>query len=453
MVGVAVGLVTVPVMARVLGTSGLGIYTAALAYVGIFGSLTQLGLNAAAVQRMASEPEREAQWFGALVRMRLLLSIAMTFLCVVSIPFVLDTENAQLVALIFVPTIITSATYSLMSVFQTRLRAAVPQALTVAQNLLWLTTVVVLGLMGGGTVAFAIGYMLTALALAVMQIVATRRLAGISWGDGWSLWRPLGRVALPLGIAAVMIFIYYRIDAVLLLELAGPDEAGIYGAAYRFLDALLFLPAVVMATFYPVLSAVFERDPARGRLLVQRCAEVMWVITLPCLVVTLVLAEEIISLLLGSEFARSAVVLPILMAALVSIGFGSLAGFLAPILGLQWRLALYATVGAVANVALNVVLIPPYGAVGSATATLVTEVLTMTLMFAAALLALRMRLALGRFAGALLAAAGMGIVLLLLRPLGVVVALLGGALVYPLLLLALRAVRLDELRALRSSEY
>ena len=43
-----------------------------------------------------------------------------------------------------------------------------------------------------------------------------------------------------------------------------------YGAAYRFLSPLLFLPAAVMSSFFPVLSAVHEHDPDRVRRLVQR---------------------------------------------------------------------------------------------------------------------------------------------------------------------------------------
>ena len=444
-IGIAVALVTVPVMARTLEPDGFGVFTAGVAYVGIFGSLTSLGLNAAAVQRMAADPERESEWLGALVGTRLVLALTMTALCLASIPLIFAAEDdAQLVTLILTATIIPSATGSLMAVFQTRLRAGLPQSLTVAQNLMWLGTVVALALAGADVVGFAIGFACVAVALALLQIAATRHFVAISWHLAWSLWRPLVRLALPLGIASIMTFIYYRIDAVLLLTIAGAEEAGIYGVAYRFLDAVIFLPAIVMATMFPVLSAVFERDPDRTRRLVQRCAEVMWILTLPLFAVTLALSEPIVALLFGDAYERSAVVLPILMGALVSIGFGMLAGLLAPVLGLQWRLALYATVGALANVGLNLLLIPPYGAYGSASATLVTELLTMTLMFATALRALHMRLALGRFAGALGAAAGLFAVSTALRPVGLLPAILGGTLVYALLLAALRVVRIDD---------
>ena len=147
-----------------------------------------------------------------------------------------------------------------------------------------------------------------------------------------------------------------------------------------------------MSSFFPVLSAVHAHDPARVRRLVQRAAELMTVISLPILAVTIALSDQIVDLLYGDQFARTADVLPVLMIAFVSICFGSLAGFLAPLLNLHWRLALYSGVGAIANIGLNVWLIPQATARSAPRgSTVVTEVLTMTLMLGTALWTLRLR--------------------------------------------------------------
>ncbi len=105
------------------------------------------------------------------------------------------------------------------------------------------------------------------------------------------------------------------------------------------------------------------------RRLVQIAADVMAVVSLPVLAVTVALSDQIVALLYGPEFAASAEVLPILMLAFVLICYGTLAGYLAPLLNLLWRLALYAAIGAALNIAMNVVLIPRCGALGSAGAT------------------------------------------------------------------------------------
>jgi O-antigen/teichoic acid export membrane protein len=250
-----------------------------------------------------------------------------------------------------------------------------------------------------------------------------------------------------------MITIYYQVDSVLLLQIAGPAEAGLYGAAYGFLSPLNFLPAAVMASFFPVLSAVYHHDPARARRLVQICAEIMAVVGLPILAGTIALSGPIIHLIYGAKFHHAAGLMPILMIAFVIICFGSLAGFLAPLLGLQWRFALYTSIGAIANVAMNLVLIPSYGAYGSAWATVSTEALTMTPMMITALWVMRLRLKLGKMLRTVILAGAMTAVMTFAAPLGLLPAGTIGVLVYLLGLFALRIVNRGELRVLlRRSE-
>jgi O-antigen/teichoic acid export membrane protein len=449
LISMPISVVTVSLTARTLDPDGFGVWTGVSAYVSIFGTITDLGLTTVAMQRMSAEPERESEWLGALAGMRLALSLVAAVLCAVTIPIFLDTGHD--VGWILTLTIFSSGGSALMAVFNSRLRAGLALSFGVVQSFLWLGVTIVFYLTDASVVQFAIAYVAVLAVICTMQLQAARRYAHIAWRAGRALWKPLMKVAVPLGIASVLITIYYQIDSVLLLQLSTEREAGIYGAGYRFLAPLLFLPAAVMSSFFPVLSAVNEHDPDRVRRLVQRAAELMAVISLPILAGTIALSDQIVHALYGPEFARTAEVLPVLMIAFVSICFGSLAGFLAPLLNLHWRLALYSGVGAIANIALNIVLIPQYGALGSAWATVVTEVLTMVLMLGTALLTLRLRVQPWRLLATLLVATVMLGAMELAEPLGMIpVAILGG-LVYVAGLFALRVLRLDELRALRAT--
>ncbi|CAA9487735.1 MAG: hypothetical protein AVDCRST_MAG30-1194 [uncultured Solirubrobacteraceae bacterium] len=447
-VGMIVSLVTVPLLARALGVNGFGVWTAALAFVSIFGSLTEGGLGAAATMRMSADPEHEGEWLGALGSLRTLVSIVVLILCLAVIPVVLeDSGDTRLVAAILSATVLFAGAASLMSVFQSRLRGAIPLALSILQSLLWLGTVVAVAAIGAGVVTVAAGYTAVMGVIALAQVLATRRLARLAWRGVRARWGALLRVAVPIGLAGVFITIYYKADAILLLRLGSEAEAGVYGAAYRILDPLLFLPQTVMAAIFPVMSAMRgAADDARLRRVVQLAADYMAALSLPILAVTVVLSGPIVALLFGTEFERSAEVLPILMIAFVAICYGSLAGYLAPVVGLQWRLTLFAGIGALANIGLNIVLIPEYGAVGSAWATVLTEGLTMLLLLVTCLRALGLRLSVTRILGAAVAAALMGLAMYAARPLGLIPGLAAGAVAYPALLLGLRVVRIAELR-------
>lgn len=447
---VASGLITLPLLARAMGTDGFGVYTAALAYVGLWTSFTEFGLANAATIKMAGEPEREARWLGALSSLRTVFSLVLTVLCLAGIPLFLSAgTDLRTVALIFSSLILINGAGAIMAVFMARLRSEVIVALQLLQTTLWLGVVAVLATVGAGPVTVAIAWVSILSFIAVLQVTAARRLASLSWNGTRALWRPLLGLALPIGVAGALGSIYYKIDAVLVFELADAEEAGIYGAAYRFLDPLTYFPAAIVTAFMPVFAATIDSDRARTRDLVQRAGELMVVLGLPAVLVTLVLSPQVVDLLFGDAYARTAEVLPILMVGFLAICLGTLGGYLAPIVGLRWRLAAIAGSCVVLNVAMNVVLIPRHGAVGAAWATAATEVLSMVLLLGSALHALGHRPRLGGLARTSVAGALMLGALLLLEPVGLLPALVGGGLLYAAALLGTGAVAREDLRRLR----
>jgi O-antigen/teichoic acid export membrane protein len=448
---IGIGVITASLTARTLDPSGYGVWNGVLSYVGLFGIVTDLGFTVAALQRMSAEPERESEWLGALAGTRIVFSVLAMALCAISIPiFLSDAPHAHLVAYILITTGITAGSNALMSVFQSRLRAGLVLSFTVLQSVGWLIAVLILAATGGDVVDFAVAWAALILFVAAVQLQATRRLAHIAWRRGARLWRPLVRLAVPLGISAAMITVYDQFDSILLLQIAGSHEAGIYAAAYGFLAPLSFLPTAIVSSFFPVMSATYPRDPPRVKRLVQTCADSLAVITFPILAGSIALAEPIVHLLYGPGYGRTAGLLPILMLAFVWSSYGSLAGFMSAVLGVQWRLAVASTGGAVLNILLNIAVIPKYGAYGSAWATVATETVTMTFMLLTCLHTLGMRLRLWSIARTLVLAALMTGVMVLARPLGLLPAGVIGVAFFLAGLPALRIVDADMIRSLRT---
>lgn len=443
-----IGVVTASLTARTLDPSGYGVWNGVLSYVGLFGVLTDLGFTIAAMQRMTSEPERESEWLGALAGTRIVFSVAAMLLCASLIPLLLsNVHHTHLVGYILVTTGLTTGSTALMAVFQSRLRAGLVLSFTVLQSVGWLIAVVALAATNGSVVDFAIAYALLAFVVAGVQLQATRRLAHIAWRGGLRLWRPLVRLAVPLGVSAAMITVYNQIDSILLLQIGGSHEAGIYAAAYGFLGPLGFFPAAVVSSFFPVMSATYPGDVARTKRLVQTCADVLGVVTLPVLAGSIALSGPIVHLLYGSAFSRTAGLVPILIVAYVWSAFGSLAGFLSAVLGVQWRLAISSTIGAVVNIALNLVVIPRYGAYGSAWATVATETITMSVMMITCLRTLGMRLDFWTIGRTFVLAELMTVVMLLARPVGVIAAGVIGVLLFAAGLVGARIIEPSMLRS------
>lgn len=64
--------------------------------------------------------------------------------------------------------------------------------------------------------------------------------------------------SLPYGILGIMGLLYFRVDTLLLSYMRGNYETGIYGAAYRFLEAVIFIPIAYSSALFPVLSKLHD---------------------------------------------------------------------------------------------------------------------------------------------------------------------------------------------------
>ena len=443
---IALGAVVVVVIARSLGPDGFGVWSTALAFVGIFGILADFGLRQVATQRMAAEPERESEWLGALFGSVAVASVFSFGLIVAAIPLLSDEGDVHLVTFVLAFGVLAVALGVVPAVFDSRVRTELRMGVLTLNSLAWLAIVVVLDAREASIVAFAVAFVVLSAITGVAEFLVTRRFARIAVRRGRALWRPLWRVAFPVGVGSALIMVYYRIDSVLIFSISGPEEAGVYGAAYRFLDPLGFIPASVLTAIFPVVAALHGRDPNRVRRLAQQAGEYLVVIALGVLGVAIALSGPLIEFLLGTEFDRTAGLLPILMLAFVFVALGSLAGYLVPVVGLQWRFVAFAAIGVVMNIALNLILIPPYGAFGAAWATVATELAVNGLTLAAVFRALEFRPSVGRILRAAVAAAVMTGVVALAARLGLAVGVMVAPPTYAATLIVLRVIAPAEVR-------
>ncbi len=445
---IALGVAAVALLARALGPDDFGVWSTAFAFVGIFGFLTDFGLVRVATQRMAADPEHEDRWLGALIATVAIASLGAFAITIAAIPLLADEDHIFAVTGLLALTILNSAPGALLAVFDSRVRAGVRIAVITANSVAWLAAICVLYVTDAGVVSFAIAFVVISALTAALEWGVTKRFARISIRAGRKFWRPLVVQALPLGLAGVLVTVYYRIDSVIVFNISGPDEAGVYGAAYRFIDPIHFLPMSIMAAAFPVMSALYTSDRDRLRRLVQRAGEYLIVAAMGALAVTIVLAGPVIEALLGSGYERSATVLPILMLAFAFMSIGYLSGSLTPIVGKQWRLVWIAAGGAVLNVVLNLILVPPYGAVGASWATVATELIVNAWSLTVVFGALGFRPGISkpiRIIVAAIALWGATAAIALLSP---AIALVAAGPIYAALLFGLRAVDPDDVRDL-----
>jgi O-antigen/teichoic acid export membrane protein len=445
----ALGVVVTLIVVRALGRSGFGQWSTIFAVTQIATNFGELGLNQVAVSRAASDPGREGEWLGALVSLRLLIAIPTTILALLGIALIAPSRSVLIAGALIAATILVGAPSAIAAVFQLRVRNDLSIVVMTVGSVLWGAGAIAVAVFSKSIDAFAAAFLATAIVTASLSVVLALRLAPVRLMFSRELWRALLRVGLGVGAAGILVTLYVKLDQVLVFEFAGSQQAGLYGAAYRILDQIQFVPISVMTTLFPLIAAAYPRKRERVRTLLQAAGEYLTMASLPALAFTLVASHQIIGLLFGAAFDEAAPALPILMGAFVSISFGYLAGNMVVILELQSSFFRYAALGLLINASLNILLIPRYGFLAAAWITLATEVVVMSLTMRRVLGRLEMTPRLGRLLRTLLAAAAMGGLTWLAQRAGVPLygLVLAAAVSYPALLLALGVLAPAEIRS------
>jgi PST family polysaccharide transporter len=170
----------------------------------------------------------------------------------------------------------------------------------------------------------------------------------------------------------VAITIYMRIDAVMLEEMSGQREVGIYAAATRLSEIWYVIPLAMLASVFPSVVKVRETNPALYKQRLLRLFSLMSGMSLTLAVPIAFLSVPLIRLVYGAKYLDAGPVLAVHIWASLFVFLGSAQEAWNVAEGLL-RLSLYRTLcGAVINVGLNLVLIPRYGSLGAAWATVVS---------------------------------------------------------------------------------
>ena len=367
------------ILTRFLGIDGYGRFTVLTVFLLIGVSLSEFGLNGTAVRWFASG-ERPEEVFASLIGLRLVLSSAAAATAVV-VYAVVPTSNAPASAILLTAAamILAGVNLTIPTALQARLdfRLAVVLDL-IARAVTFVTYATAAVIVTSESpddrlVLAALGAPVGYLLAATVGLVAVRRLSfPIVPAFHPPTWRRLMRDALPLGVVTILGLASYRLDALVLAFLKDSYDVGIYGLAYRFMEASVPLGAFVVAAVFPVLVREEARQERRA-LQIARATDLLLIVSVGVAIATIVLAPDLVRVLGGAAYAPSVVPLRILALSLPLTFVGMLLSWTLIARGLQRRLIPLAAASVVLNLALNLALVPTYSYKASAAITLAME--------------------------------------------------------------------------------
>jgi PST family polysaccharide transporter len=370
-------------IARYLGPTQFGILSYAAAFVAVIGSFAGLGLQGIVVRELVMEPHRARVILGSALLLQFVAAASASALAAFAVRLANagDPTTIGLVSILALGLPLQSSA-TIRYWFESRVLS---KYVVWIDNIIFLCVFVIklfLILSQASLPAFAwvtlLQSFLTALGLVIIYVL-TFPHSGY-WQPQWNECLHLLRQCWPLALSSIAILVYLRTDQLMLNSMLGNESVGIYSAALRLSEVWYMIPVIVMASVFPAILRAKQNDTTLYRNRLQQLLSALVIIALLVAALVSALAPLIISTVFGNQFAASAGVLAIHMWTSVFVFLGVASGSWLIAEGLQLYSFYRTACGAVINVGANLILIPAYGPVGAAIATLVSQLVAAYLM-------------------------------------------------------------------------
>ena len=367
--------------ARILGATEYGKFTFALAFISLFIVFYDFGLPMIITREFSREKNKED--LRSILSLKVLLSLGTFILIFLSSFFITSDPGIQKIILIL-------AFFTLVNGFITVFHSLF-QAFQRMEYRAW--TEIILAILITVTGLFVLFRFPSILNLSYAYFVSS--LGGlfvilaffhfkffhlnIAWQK--SIWKKFLTMSWPLALVSLFGVIYTYIDSVMMGYLDMMTETGWYNAAYKIIHVTIIPASLISKSFFPVLSKFFNESKERLQKAWDKQMESMILLAVPLMVGGIVLAPRIIYSFYSSTFAPSILAFQILMLT-VGIIFLYRPFYDVMISSNNQKKVFGITVfGAIANIILNLILIPKYSLYGAAVATLLTYIFILPMYF------------------------------------------------------------------------
>ena len=373
LINLLIGLLT----ARYLGPSNYGIISYVSSIVAFAMPIMQLGLKQTLVKEFVQAPDREGEILGTALMINIISSI---FCMLGSVTFVMVADAGEkqtiLVCALYSLTLLFQATEMTQYWFQSKLLSKYPSIATLCAYIVVAVYKLYLLVTQKSVVWFALSNVLDYFLISLILMVIYRKVGGQRLGIDWKLGRQMLSRSKYYIIPSLMVMIFQHTDRIMIKMMIGEAETGMYSAAITCIGISGFVFAAVIDSARPVILEMKTKDQALYETRVIQLYSIITCMSMAQSVGMALLAKPLVWLMYGPEYVGSARILAVAVWYITFGYYGSVRNIWILAEEKQKYLTGINIAGALANVILNFCLIPIFGAIGAAVASLVTQFFT-----------------------------------------------------------------------------
>lgn len=371
---VFLSLFSIKLITGYLGQEGFGHYATVLAFFAFFSAIADLGIGMIAVREISRENADEKRILGNVFSLRLLSSAGIFLLSPLLIFFFgypAELKEGILIAAFAI--IFSTMSLVLNGIFQKRVAMHQVAMIEFIGKVLQVAFIAFAVSRDWGFLSIVSAILVSMSFNAITVFLASRRHIKFPLRFEKAYWKEFLLESYPMGVTAIITFLYFKLDTILLSVLRPATDVGIYNVAYKIMENLIFFPAMLAGLIIPLLSKYLLTDRKKFDMIASKTFKVFFLIAVPIVIGTLFLAKDIILIVSGNEFLASADVLRVLIFSLSFIFFGHFFNMILLVANAQKKLMWTLSSAAVFNITANLLLIPRFSYMGSAFASALTE--------------------------------------------------------------------------------
>lgn len=363
-------------VARYLGPDNFGILNYSLAIVALCGALTKLGLDSIVVRELVHSPESTSSILSTAFWLKSCAAL-IAFLILLVVFAVDGFKDSEKFTIIISAGLILQSFEVIDFYFQANVLSKYVSIVKIIQLIISISLKILCLYLGKGLIWFVCLLLLDQMILGTSLYLVFKKIVKKDFfiSIDFALAKRLLKDSYFLIFSSIMVMIYLRVDQIVIKKLLGDHELGLFSAAVRLSEVWYIVPGIITTSLTPAILNAKKMSEILYYKRIQALTDLLVWSSIGIGLITTFSAPLIIKILYGEKFALSSnvLVVHIWTGVFASMGVSSAIWYLNE--GYQ-KLAFYRTlVGAVLNLALNFPLIMKYGIIGSAYASLISQMM------------------------------------------------------------------------------
>lgn len=370
-------LVITMLTARYLGPSNYGLINYAASLVLFATPIMQLGFNSTLVYEIINNRKNEGKILGTAIGFN---CIAASFCILGIVTFVFFANAGEketlLVCFLYSFLLLFQAVEMIQYWFQAKLKSKYCAIAMLVSYMIVAIIQIIFLVTKKNIYFFAISYSIDYFIIAVILYVVYQKIGNNKLEFSFNMGKRLFEKSKYYIVSSIMITLFAQTDKIMLKLMIGNEVVGYYSAAINCATMFSFVFAAILDSFRPSIFEAKNKSQEAYKNSMIELYSILIYLSLAICILTVIFAPIIIKIVYGNKYIISINPLRLIVWYTTFSYLGSARNIWIIAENKQKYLWIINSSGALTNIIINYMLIPNYGIMGAAFASLVTQVFT-----------------------------------------------------------------------------